>query len=234
MILALASGAAADCFEAAWAQNAAPYKAMQESAVASSDRLLTEGKNYFLANNYAAALHSFRQFEAARPNNFPVHFWIGLILDQNGDSAGALDQYRQSLTQAKTVDMDSAELRVNLGNTLAKMGYTKEPLADYQRAIVIDPVNPLAYLGLSKCLIDSGEYVAALKAVDRFGALGGRDLNVPLLRGLALAGESNYGEARHQLRYYLSFTNNSRVPTNQALIELATQILKEMELVQTP
>ncbi len=209
-------------------------KALQASAVVASDRLLTEGKNFFLANDYASALNSFRQFEAVRPNNFPVHFWIGLILDQNGDAAGALDQYRQSLTQAKTVDMDSAELRVNLGNTLSKMGYSKEPLADYQRAIVIDPMNPLAHLGLSKCLIDSGDYAAALKAVDRFGTLGGRDINVPLLRGLALAGQGNYAEARQQLRNYLSFTNSSRLPTNPALTALATKILNEIESAPVP
>ncbi|CAN5203153.1 hypothetical protein BH11CYA1_BH11CYA1_32340 [soil metagenome] len=197
-----------------------------------SDPLFAEGKSYFAAGDLARALTSFRQYEAQKPNNIAVHFWIGLILDQTGDSKAAINEYNQSLAQASSIGTDSAELRINMGNSQAKLGNSKEALSNYQRAIVIDSANPLAYLGLSKCLIESGDYDGALKAIDRFAALGGRDLNVPLIRGLALTGQSKLGPAREQLRLYLNSSQTGGMANNSPLNQLAVKILSEIEIMQ--
>jgi Flp pilus assembly protein TadD len=213
---------------------------LQDNTTISTGSLLTEGKNYFAANNIPAALNSFRQFAQSSPNNIAVHFWIGFMLDQSGDSKGALAAYSKSLDLAKSVGMDSAELRINLGNSLAKLGYTKEPRFDYERAIIIDSLNPLAYLGLSKCLIDAGEFDSALQALARYESLNGRDTSVPLLRGLALAGQGSLSAAQQQLRSYLTLTgamNSSGQPTQNGsssgntLQQLAFKVLNEIELM---
>jgi tetratricopeptide (TPR) repeat protein len=201
-----------------------------------NDPLFAQGREYFAAGDLNRALNSFRQYEALKPNNIAVHFWIGLILDQTGDSKAALAEYNQAQTQAASIGTDSAELRINMGNALAKLGYSKEALINYQRAIVIDWQNPLAYLGLSKCLVDNGDYDGALKAIDRFVALGGRDVNVYLIRGLALTGQAKFASAREQLHSFLNSnqSNNqgNNQTNNQALTQLAVKILSEIEIMQ--
>jgi tetratricopeptide (TPR) repeat protein len=197
-----------------------------------NDPLFAQGKDYFAAGDLNRALNSFRQYEALKPNNIAVHFWIGLILDQTGDSKAAIAEYNQSQTQAASIGTDSAELRINMGNALAKLGYSKEAQSNYQRAIVIDWQNPLAYLGLSKCLIDNGDYDGALKAIDRFVALGGRDVNVYLIRGLALTGQSKFASAREQLHSFLNSNQSNNQSNNQPLTQLAVKILSEIEIMQ--
>jgi tetratricopeptide (TPR) repeat protein len=197
-----------------------------------SDPLFAQGKDYFAAGDLSLALKSFRQYEALKPDNIAVHFWIGLILDQTGDSKAALAEYNQSLARAASIGTDSAELRINIGNALAKLGYIKEAQMNYQRAIVIDSQNPLAYLGLSKCLVDSGDYQGALTAIDRFVALGGRDVNVSLIRGLALTGQAKLASAREQLQFFLSNSQGNYQTNNQALTQLAVKILSEIEIMQ--
>lgn len=214
---------------------------LQDNTTVSTGNLLTEGKNLFAAGNVQGALNVFRQFSQNSPNNFAGHFWVGFMLDQSGDSKGALAAYSKSLDLAKSVGMDSAELRINLGNSLGKLGYTKEPRFDYERAIIIDSLNPLAYLGLSKCLIDAGEFDGALQAIARYESLNGRDITVPLLRGLALAGQGSLSAAQQQLRSYLTLTgalstmgqpvqNGSGGGTQ--LQQLAFKVLNEIELMQ--
>lgn len=197
-----------------------------------NDPLFAQGKDYFAAGDLNRALNSFRQYEALKPNNIAVHFWIGLILDQTGDSKAAIAEYNQSQTQAASIGTDSAELRINMGNALAKLGYSKEAQSNYQRAIVIDWQNPLAHLGLSKCLIDNGDYDGALKAIDRFVALGGRDVNVYLIRGLALTGQAKFASAREQLHSFLNSNQTNNQTDNQPLTQLAVKILSEIEIMQ--
>jgi len=73
------------------------------------DPLFAQGKDYFSAGDLNRALSCFRQYEALQPNNIAVHFYIGLILDQTGDSKAALGEYNQCLAQASSIGTDSAE-----------------------------------------------------------------------------------------------------------------------------
>jgi tetratricopeptide (TPR) repeat protein len=198
------------------------------------DPLFAQGKDYFSAGDLNRALSCFRQYEAVQPNNIAVHFYIGLILDQTGDSKAAVAEYNQCLAQASSIGTDSAELRINMANAQAKLGLSKEALFNYQRAIVIDALNPLAYLGLSKCLLDTGDFDGALKAVDRYVSLSQprTDLNVSLIRGLALAGQAKLGEARAQLQLFINTSQAGSQAGNPALTQLAVKILSEIEIMQ--
>jgi len=198
------------------------------------DPLFAQGKDYFSAGDLNRALGCFRQYEALQPNNIAVHFYIGLILDQTGDSKAALGEYDQCLAQASSIGTDSAELRINMANAQSKLGLSKEALFNYQRAIVIDSQNPLAYLGLSKCLLDTGDFDGALKAIDRYVSLSQprTDLNVALIRGLALAGQAKLGEARAQLQLFINSSQAGTQPSNPALTQLAVKILSEIEIMQ--
>ena len=203
------------------------------------------GKRYFSENNLPAALACFRRVNQLAPDNLNVHFWLGLVYDQSGDSQGALKEYQTSLELAQSIKMDCAELRINRANALlkasatpAEAGNSLNALAEYQRSIVIDPGNALAFLGLAKCLIDTGDYDGALNAVQKFTTLGGRDNSLPLLRGLALAGKGNFNEARGELHSFLNLAyatttaGGGRAAINPALLDLARKVLDEIELIQ--
>lgn len=202
------------------------------------DPLFAQGKDYFTAGDLSRALSCFRQYEAIQPNNIAVHFYIGLILDQSGDSKAALGEYNQSLAQASSIGTDSAELRINMANAQCKLGFIKEALFNYQRASLIDALNPLAYLGLSKCLLDSGDFEGALKAVERYVSLSQprTDPSVPLIRGLALAGQARLADAREQLHLFINSSQASSQAgaqaSNPALTQLAVKILSEIEIMQ--
>lgn len=139
------------------------------------------GKRYFAENNLAAAMTCFRRVNQLAPDNLHVHFWLGLVLDQSGDTQGALREYQQSLDLAQSIKMDCAELRINRGNALSKLSQTQPPpsqaadaILEYKRGIVIDPGNALAFLGLAKCLVDTGDYDGALNSLQKFSISGGR------------------------------------------------------------
>lgn len=205
------------------------------------------GKRYFAENNLAAAMTCFRRVNQLAPDNLHVHFWLGLVLDQSGDTQGALREYQQSLDLAQSIKMDCAELRINRGNALSKLSQTQPPpsqaadaILEYKRGIVIDPGNALAFLGLAKCLVDTGDYDGALNSLQKFGSLGGRDNSVSLIRGLALAGKGNFSDARIDLHNFIDLNQSTasgtsqqtKAVTNPALLDLARKVLNEIELIQ--
>lgn len=243
-------------------------KALEQTALADEplperEVQLQEGKRLFGENNMIQAGACFRRAVQLAPQNPHVHFWLGLVLDQSGDSQGALNEYKLSLELAQSIKMDCAELRIDQANARTKLlpvlgqsirDAANSALGDYQRSIVIDPGNALAYLGLTKCLLDSGDYDGALKSLQKFIDLGGRDNVVPLLRGLALAGQGNFNDARNDLNIFLDSNQmQSRTPSNQsdarntpyatagggirrtvnpALLDLARKVLNEIEPVR--
>lgn len=198
--------------------------------------LLYQGRDLYRQGNMQGALSTFQAFNAKHPNNLAVHFWLGLTYDKLGDGKTALAEYTSSLQLAQSVGMDSPELRIDMANLLSKQGYTKETLYDYQRSLVIDKRYALGYLGLAKCLLATDDYSGTIEALNSFERLGGKDIYVPLLRGLAQAGLGQSQDATGNLRVFLSQNNygatagsaQSTTP-NRESIDLAQRILNEIE-----
>ncbi len=165
--------------------------------------ILYLGRGHYAGGRLPEALAAFQEFARLKPNNLAAHFWLGTVYDEMGRSREAIDEYSQALRLAGSVGMDSPELRINLGNRLAREGYIKESLFDYQRSLVIDKRYALAYLGVAKCLLAQGDNQGALKALDQYQQAGGNDVNAILLRGLTLASLGRGLEAQYHLRLFL-------------------------------
>lgn len=165
--------------------------------------ILYLGRGHYAGGRLPEALAAFQEFARLKPNNLAAHFWLGTVYDELGRSREAIDEYSQALRLAGSVGMDSPELRINLGNRLAREGYLKESLFDYQRSLVIDKRYALAYLGVAKCLLAQGDSQGALKALDQYQQAGGNDVNAILLRGLTLASLGRGLEAQYHLRLFL-------------------------------
>jgi tetratricopeptide (TPR) repeat protein len=206
------------------------------------------GRAAFEARDFNGALEAFHRFALQRPNNLAVHFWLGTTLSALGQEKEAEKEYASCIDLAASVGLDSAEMRNNLGNTLIREGYIKEPLFDYKRAVYINPRSAPPYLGLAKCLIETGSFDEALIALNDYEKAGGQDINAMLLRGLALAGKDQYAPAREYLTKFLTAAQNGGYnqpldkdmtsfkakyvttgSANPAAVDLAQRILYEMQ-----
>lgn len=196
---------------------------------------LFEGRDFYKKGDLNSAMQSFKELARIRPNNLAVHFWIGLIYDETNNTKSAMDEYATCLKLAASVNMDAPELRINLGNSLARENYNKEALFDFRRAIEIDKRYTLANLGLAKSLLATGDYDSALTAADLYQRAGGNDINLYLIKGLALACKGSSQEASTQLKMFLQGArakDNATTGgnTTAAAMQLAIATLREIEL----
>jgi tetratricopeptide (TPR) repeat protein len=209
---------------------------------------LTLGRAAFDARDFNRALQAFYRFSTQRPNNLAVHFWLATTLSALGRDQEAQKEYASCLQLSASIGLDSAEMRTDLGNNLIRQGLIKEPMFDYKRAITIDPRSPSPYLGLAKCLIETGNFDEALSALSSYQKAGGQDINAILLHGLALAGKDQYGPAKQDLSNFLNAAQNGGYnqpldqdrsswrekyvttgSANQGAIDLARRMLNEIQ-----
>jgi tetratricopeptide (TPR) repeat protein len=104
---------------------------------------------------------------SAHPTNPFLQFGLGWTARRGGDLAGAEAAYRQAMRQW----VDDDRLANNLGNVLAMQGRLDEALAQFERAVAINPENAAAYFNTSQVHTRRFDYKAASDAVARASAL---------------------------------------------------------------
>lgn len=161
-----------------------------------------------------------------RPRNLSVYFYRGLAYDESGDPSRAVKDYLESLDRAKTVGMDSAELRINLGNSYMRLNFVKDAIVEYQKAIVIDPSNGTAHMQLGRALLTNGDFQGALKSFRRCDSLGFNDPSLPYFKALALAALGQKQEAASELAPLL---NTDAAAPSQQLHKLADELKRELK-----
>lgn len=161
--------------------------------------LLGSGQKLIQENRSREAIPFLNQAIALNNRSLEVWFWKGLALDDQGRTKEAVQHYVWSLKLATVANMDCAELRINLGNSLSKLDYLKEATFDYQRAIAIDPQNGLAYLHLATAYLRAGRYQDALDQLRKCDALGFDRSRSAYLKSLAFLGLGQTEDARKEL-----------------------------------
>lgn len=154
-------------------------------------------------------------------------FLLGLINDQKGNPQLALTNYTASVKKATSLGMDSAQLRINLANTLVKLNYWKEAEFDYKRAIDIDDKNEIAHLNYGRLLLFKGDYAGAFRQLQRAHELMATDPNLPLYEALALRGMGNIEESRLQLQVFLDRAKG--INSDPRVINMAENLLAGMK-----
>lgn len=178
------------------------------------------------SGNPAFAVDSLDKAVKLRPRNLSVYFYRGLAYDESGDPSKAVKDYLESLERAKTVGMDSSELRMNLGNSYMKLNFFNDAIVEYQKAIDIDPSNGAAHLQLGRALLTKGDYNDALKSLRRADSLGFNDTSLPYLKALALAGLGEKKDALVELEPLLGEDTATRFPQ---LHKLAGDLAQELK-----
>ena len=127
-----------------------------------------------LQYNPTGAMHEFRQTIEIDPNYLYGHWNLAAELAQQSRFDEALEEYRAALDCTRA-DRDLALLHIHIGNTLRSKaspdGGLDEAIAEYRRAVEIDPSHGWTHSSLAAALREQGkldeaiaEYRAALQS----------------------------------------------------------------------
>lgn len=202
-----------------------------QSANATADEdcydAVVRGRQMVANNDLVNALVTFRAAQRISPVDSRPYFWIGYCLERTGDLNGAVKAYAECLDSAKMHGMDSAELRIDLGNTLCKLNYFKEGIFDYKRALIIDPTLTIAHVCLARAYVETSDWQAATQELDFCAA---HSISVPeltYLRALTLCARGARSEALKQIETFIS--SNQRTLQNSMLMQKALALETELK-----
>jgi tetratricopeptide (TPR) repeat protein len=188
---------------------------------------INRGKQSLTNNDIPGALSSFRAAQRFQPTDARPYFWIGFCLERSGDLNGAVKAYADCIDAAKLHGMDSAELRIDLGNTLCRLNYFKEAIYDYRRALTIDPSLTVAHMCLARACIETKDWTGAMRELDFCAA---HAISVPeagYLRALALTGLGSRPDALKQIQSFLN--SEQRTLQNPPLLQRALALESELK-----
>jgi tetratricopeptide (TPR) repeat protein len=125
-----------------------------------SFRLLMDRGNAEVWHNpslYPMREGCYRAAVAVRPDSATAHMFLGIILEERGDAAGAAAEFRRSLE----LDGTYPPTHVNLGNALRKLGKLDEAIASYREAVRLSPRFSMGYYNLGIALSDRKDWDGA-------------------------------------------------------------------------
>jgi|AGTN01.3.fsa_nt_gi Tfp pilus assembly protein PilF len=187
--------------------------------------LLATGRHFIANGNAAQAVAPLTKAIETKPNSAAVYFWRAVAYDEMGEPKKAMHDYSKSLNICKSQGMDSAQLRINLGNSLVKLNYLKEAIYDYQRAIEIEPDNGVAHMHLGRALLFKGDYENAISHLRKCEEFGFNPNMLPYLKALALSGLGQVEDAKRELGQCLTEDSKTKAPL---LYKQANQLYKSL------
>jgi Flp pilus assembly protein TadD len=187
--------------------------------------ILKTARALLLSGRTAEALQLILKFIALQPLEPDGYFWLGLAYDELDQPDLAVAAYRKSLTQASSVGMDSSELHTNLGNTLLKSRHIDEAIAEYQRAIDLEPKATAARMNLARALLAKDQPQQALDALNKCNQAGAPQAQLHYYRAKSLKALGNMAEAQAEARRDLDCVNDAGA---------RTMILREFQLESAP
>jgi len=171
--------------------------------------LTVQGRQVRAAGNLPLALSIFKRAQAIVPSDARPYFWLAICEDEMGQPELALDAYYKCVAAAKDHHMDSAEMRIDLGNLLSRMKYYQESVFDYRRAIEIDPRITIAHLFLARALIELGSWSQSLEELKACTTFGLNEPSIPFLKALCLKEMGDYPAALKELEDFFGTTSDA-------------------------
>lgn len=173
---------------------------------------LAEGQKLLAAGQAPKAAELFQQYVAQHDSDGEGFFWLGTALNEIGDAKGSVEAFSQAVTLNSRTGADSAQLRVNFGNSLMVLERTDEALFQYHKAVSVDPNEARAYFNLARAQIKKESPVTAQAALS----------NLQKARALGLTHPDLY---RYSAMSYIILSENAKAAA--ALKEYLHQVPNE-------
>jgi tetratricopeptide (TPR) repeat protein len=158
------------------------------------------GKQAIKYQNIPFALRELSQYTTLSPSDPEGHFLLAYTLNMAARPNDALSEYDLAESGQKDAYMDCAELRVNRGNILLKLGRVKEAESEYRRAIEVDPLVLEARLSLAQALLIENQINEAFNQLEACSLARGRDPKFLFLEAIANLASNNPVKATEWLQ----------------------------------
>jgi predicted TPR repeat methyltransferase len=137
-------------------------------ATAEADRLCDEGYALLEAGRFDEAHALLARARVLAPSNPLIHYRLGLLFNDTGRPAEALDALDTSLS----LQSDNARAHNNRGSALQLLGRASEAEQAFQRALDLSPDLELPYINLGHLLEEQGKVREATELYERAIARG--------------------------------------------------------------
>jgi len=185
-------------------QPSVPMSAYPPVNSSSPWNLLNQARAYIQQGQPQQALSLSQQFIAIKPLEPEGYFWEGVAYDNMMQTQNAVHVYEIGLQQVLAAGMDSAELRMNMGNDLLKLAQVDAAISQYKRAQEIDPGLPLIPLNLGRALVEKGDIDGALECFQRCEDLHFKPYQLSYYRAKAFIRAGRIADAKAQVLTALS------------------------------
>jgi tetratricopeptide (TPR) repeat protein len=139
------------------------------------------------------AITVINRFLAGHTASADLQAWLGFLHDEKGDHQAAEAAHRAALA----ANAGSAKLHNNLGYNLLLQSKTEEAIAEFRRALAIDPKMEMARNNLGMALVRSGSN--GQESVAKWAQGAGDKLAAHNNAAAALIEQGKYEEARREL-----------------------------------
>lgn len=168
--------------------------------------MLKQGRKLLLKEQ-PAALEQFQRYVEKHPEDSEGYFWLGTALLEQQKSDAAIAALRTAVELNSARGLDSAQVRVNLGNALLASNRVDEAIVEYKRGIKINAYEPRAHFNLARALLKKETPYYAAVALSHLNIADELGLSLPEIwkyRAQAYALTKRYDEAGKQLSEYLA------------------------------
>jgi len=115
------------------------------------------GRAYYTRARLNDARKAFQTVLELDPSNARAENNLGLILETEGDVAGAIEAYRNAIAWLEQASQINEQPYVNLGNLLAQQGRPHEAVKPLEKAVALAPNNAYCHLTLGAFYRKIGE-----------------------------------------------------------------------------
>ncbi|MBT4482504.1 MAG: tetratricopeptide repeat protein, partial [Candidatus Latescibacteria bacterium] len=163
-------------------------------------RMFAEGREHFLKKEYPQAISLYDhclEIESDPEKRGAIHIQIGICYYFLGENEKSVNSYTTALVEANRADDKEgiAGTYTNRGNAYAKLDQYDKAIADYTKALDINPEYAIAFSNRGNAYSDSGNYETAIADFTKAIEINPRLVEAYYNRGTAYSGSGNYETA---------------------------------------
>lgn len=164
------------------------------------------GMHQLQERHYVEAAASFRQAITLNPQYPDSYTMLGLALEESGDDAGALENYREGVERTEKLHVPKDSAYIYLARFYQGRGRSADVIPLAEKILDLNPRSVEAILLKGKACVELADYPAAIRALDRGVELAPRDKRLRYQRMRAYQLSGRLAEAEGERDAYRKLT----------------------------